>query len=59
MMVETCAPYIDLLHLFAPSSKVIHVVRYKCKTEGKIRESYTHSTGKVEKTGNPSSSHPS
>ena len=32
---------------------------YECKTEEKIRESYTRSTENVEKTGDPSSSHPS
>ena len=34
-------------------------MRYKWKTEEKIRESYTRSTGQVEKkTGNPGSRHP-
>ena len=41
-------PYIDLLHLCF-SSKLFHVLRYKWKTEEKVRERYTCSTGQVEK----------
>ena len=46
---DRCPPYIDMLHPFASSSKVIYVVGYQYKTEEKISESYTHFTGKVGK----------
>ena len=44
-------PYIDLQALFVSSSKLIHVMRYDCKTKKKIRENALHRKGW--KSGHP------